>query len=240
VGSPVGGVTYEQGKSGPGGAVEAPRAPGPPRLPRKRRRGMFALAALLVCVGALGAVYVVTSLTHRTAVVVMRRDVAVGVRITAGDVGTSMVSVDGSVATIPGEQLGEVLGKTAGVDLRHGTILAASELTGALTPGQGQQVVPVALTPSQLPARGLAPGEQVRVVVTQGSQAQPPSTSGDAGAAKTPGQDDTPATVVDPVGQPDADGKVVVDLLVAAEVGPSIAREAASGRIALVISPRRP
>ena len=232
------GVTYEGGASPAASPGESfPRAPGPPRLPRKRRRSMFALAALLLGLGSLGTVFLVTSMTHRVSVVMVAKDVPIGSPISAGDLGTSMVSVDRSIATIPARQLGEVVGKIAGVDLRRGTLLSPGQLTGTVSPAQGQEIVPVALTTSQLPARGLQPGDQVLVVVTQGSQQDAGGAQGKV--ASTPQQQDTPAGV-DRVGQPDADGKVVVDLLVTSQVGPTIARQAAAGKIALVLSPRRP
>jgi hypothetical protein len=47
------------------------------------------------------------------------------------------------------------------------------------------------------------------------------------------------AATVDRVAAPDAEGTVVVNLLVGADAGPAIARQASLGRIALVVTARR-
>jgi hypothetical protein len=126
-----------------------------------------------------------------------------------------------------------VVGRVAAVDLRSGSLLTHRQITTALTPGQGQQIVAVGVRSAQLPAGNLRPGDQVLVVATPGSGGQ------DAAASATaPLTRDVPATV-DRVSAPDTDGTVVVNLLVGADVGPTIARQASLGRIALVVTARR-
>ncbi|WP_344957711.1 SAF domain-containing protein [Actinomadura miaoliensis] len=193
---------------------------------------MFLLAMVLVGAGAALTGYLFTGMSERTSVVVVARDVPVGQQITNADVATTMVAADGRVATVPGRQLRDVVGRLAAVDLRRGTLLAPSQLTTALSPRQGQQVVPVAVRVSQLPARGLQPGDQVLVVATPGSGGQGDAASGNQAAPLT---QDTPATV-DLVSAPDADGAVRVDLVVDARVGPAIARQASTGRIGFVLT----
>jgi SAF domain-containing protein len=203
-----------------------------PPLPRQRRRRMLVLGVLLVVVGAVTAAYLFTGMRDRTAVVVLARDVPVGTPISLADVATTQVAVDAGVAVIPGRQLQQVVGRIAATDLRRGTLLAASQLTGARVPGPGQQVVPVAVKASQLPARGLQPGDQVLVVATPGQQGQAA-----AGDGADPLAQDTPA-MVDQVSSPDADGTVRVDLVVDAGVGPAIAKQASTGRIGFILTPR--
>lgn len=211
------------------------RGPLPP-LPRQRRRRMFMLGLLLVLAGALAAGYLYTGMSDRTAVVVVAHDVPVGTQISTADVATTRVAVDAAVAVIPGRQLQQVVGRFAAVDLRKGTLLATSQLTGAVSPRPGQQVVPVAVKLGQLPARGLSPGDQVLVVATPGQQGQDQGTSGNGSGPLT---QDTPATV-DQVSSPDADGNVRLDLLVDARVGPAIVQQASTGRIGFVITSRAP
>ncbi len=118
----------------------------------------------------------------------------------------------------------------AATSLQRGTLLAPSELTSKLTPGPGQELVPVALKPSALPASGLAPGDQVLAVAT------PPSGGSGSGAAVL--THPVPA-VVEAVGTTtDQNGDDVVDLLVAAGLGPAVAGQAATGQIALVVTHR--
>lgn len=206
---------------------------GLPALPRQRRRRMFVLAVLLVAAGAVLAGYVFQGMNQRVPVVMVTRDVPVGAQISAADVGVTTVAVDGVVARIPGRQLREVVGRIAGVDLRAGTLLSASQLSGAVAPGPGQQVVPVAVKLAQLPARGLRPGDQVLVVATPGSPTQAGPEEG-----SPPLDADTQATV-DAVSAPDVDGMVRVDLVVPAEVGPAVLRQASTGRIGFVLTSRR-
>ena len=165
---------------------------------------------------------------------VVTRNVPVGQQLTGADVATSSVAVDQKVATIPGRQLRQVIGRVAAVDLRAGSLLTPAEVTNALSPRPGQQVVPVAVHVAQLPARGLQPGDQVLIIATPGSQGQSDTAGQDASSALA---SDTQATV-DQVSPPDADGMVRVDVVVDARVGPGIAKQASTGRIAFVLTSR--
>ena len=202
-----------------------------PPLPRQRRRRMLVLGLLLVVAGALVAGYLFTGLGDRTTVLMLGRDVPVGTRLTAADLASTQVSIDTGVSIIPGRQLHQVIGRFAAVDLRKGTLLSPSQLTSALSPRAGQQVVPIALKLEQLPARGLNPGDLVLMVPTPGQQGQETS------QGSSPLSQETPATV-DQVSSPDADGLVRVDLVVDAQVGPAVAKQASTGRLALVLTAR--
>ncbi|HEY1325176.1 MAG TPA: SAF domain-containing protein [Streptosporangiaceae bacterium] len=197
---------------------------------------MLVLGLLLMVVGALATGYLFTGMSDRTAVVVVTRNVPVGTQITAADIATTRVATDSGVAVIPGRQLDQVIGRFASVDLRKGTLLAPSEVTNQLAPRPGEQVVPVAVKVGQLPARGLRPGDQVLVIATPSQQGQDETTSGNGAA---PLGQDTPATV-DQVSSPDADGAVRVDLVVDASAGPAIARQASTGRLGFILTPRGP
>jgi hypothetical protein len=195
---------------------------------------MFVIGVLLMMVGALVAAYLYTGIGGRESVVMVTRDVPIGTQITASDVATTRVAADQGVALIPGRQLHQVVGRLAAVDLRKGALLTPSQVTTALSPRPGQQVVPVALKLSQLPARGLTPGDQVLVIATPGQQGQDQATIGNGQGPLT---QDTAATV-DQVSSPDADGNVRVDLVVDARVGPAIAKQASTGRLAVVLTSR--
>lgn len=228
--------TYVQEFTVPSGTEGAKPGGGPlPPLPRQRRRRMFVLGLLLVVAGALIAGYLFTGVGNRTAVVVVTRDVPFGTQLSAGDISTTRASVDANVAVIPGQQMHQVIGRYAAVDLRRGTLLAPSQLTAALSPRPGQQVVPVAVKLGQLPARGFRPGDQVLVIATPGQQGQ----EQDTGNGAAPLGQDTPATV-DAVSNPDADGNVRIDLVVDAKVGPAIAKQASTGRLGFVLTSRGP
>lgn len=220
-----------------GAGRKAPAAELPP-LPRQRRRRMLVLGVVMIAAGAVVAGYLFTGLSHRVAVVMVARAVPVGARITGADLATTRVAAESNVSVIPRRQIRQVVGRIAAVDLRRGTLLAPSEVTTALSPGPGQQVVPVSVKTGSVPARGLRPGDQVLVVPTPSAQ------GGDSGdvpgtAGSAPLAQNVRATV-DEIGPPDADGMRVVDLVVNAQVGPSIARQASTGRIAFIVTSREP
>ncbi len=207
-------------------------APGQLRgLPRRRRPGMIALAAALVGAGILASAALYHRADHQVPVVLVTAPVPVGSVITSSDVGTTTVAAGPGLQTIPARQLSQVVGLVAATTLRPGTLLAPSEVTSKLPPGPGQDLVPVAIKPSGLPASGLVPGEQVLVV--------PTPASGSSGSGAAPVLTSPVAAVVEAVNTvTDQDGFDVVDLLVASANGPAVAEQAATGQIALVITGR--
>jgi SAF domain len=208
-------------------------AAGPLRgLPRRRRPGMIALAAALIGAGILASAALYQRENHQVPVVMVTAQVPVGSMITSSDLGTTTVAAGPGLQTIPARQISQVVGLVAATTLRPGTLLVPSEVTSKLPPGPGQDLVPVPIKPSGLPASGLAPGEQVLVVAT-------PAASGSSGSGAAPVLTSPVAAVVEAVNAvTDQDGFDVVDLLVAASNGPAVAQQAATGQIALVITSR--
>ncbi|GAA3120089.1 hypothetical protein GCM10010466_08640 [Planomonospora alba] len=212
-----------------GGAppVTVPRLPG---QPRQRRRGMVVFGLLIIAGGGALTYHGMGKLSDRVPVVVMARDVAVGQEITRSDVTTAMVGADETVATVPGHELQRVVGMRAAVDLMSGALVQRKAVTDRLTPAQSQQLVPVAVKPSRLPARGFAPGDMVLVVPAPGTQT--------AASTRSTTRTEIEA-VIDQVKGPDTDGLVVVDLLVGGDDGSRLATLAADGEVAFVLNPRR-
>jgi hypothetical protein len=200
-------------------------------LPRRRRPGMIALAVALIGVGILGGAALFQRVNHQVPVLLVSTAVPAGTAVTAADLTTTSVVLDAGVRAIPARQEHQVVGLVAASDLQPGTLLAASELTTALPPSRNQQLVPVALKPSQLPASGLGPGDQVLVI------SAPATSSGNTAAGPGPS---IPGVVEAVSARPDQDGLAVVDLIVAAANGTDLAREAAAGGIALVVTSRSP
>lgn len=199
-------------------------------LPRRRRPGMVALAAALIGVGILASAALYHRADHQVPVLLVTATVPAGSVITASDVGITTVVAGPGVQVIPARQMSQVIGLIAATSLQRGTLLAPSELTSKLTPAPGQDLVPVALKPSALPASGLAPGDQVLAV--------PTPASGGSGSGAAVLTHPVPA-VVEAVGTTtDQSGDDVVDLLVAAGLGPAVAGQAATGQIALVVTHR--
>jgi SAF domain len=204
-------------------------------LPRRRRPGMIALAVALIGAGILGGATLFQRVNHQVPVLLISTAVPAGTTVTAADLTTASVVLGAGVRAIPARQEHQVVGLVAASDLQPGTLLAASDLTSSLPPAGGQVLVPAALKPSQLPASGLAAGDHVVVVFT-------PSAQGGSGSAATAGPPprNVPAVVEAVTRSPDSDSLDVVDLLVPELAGPGLAREAATGDVALIVTSRVP
>ena len=222
---------------GRGGSPEGPATPVLVRetaVRTRRRRGLWVAGAALVAVGGLTAAVLVGRAGDRVEVLAVARAVPVGQTIGESDVTVARVAADPALLPISASQRSDVVGRTAAVELRPGTLLTAGDVTDEAVPAAGEQLVGVAVRPGQLPARGVRAGDPVIMVPVPGGQ-----TSGGSGtttADVAPVGDPVRAQVVQ-VGPPDADGAVTVDVVVGEAVGPRVAALASTGRIALVLQP---
>jgi hypothetical protein len=205
------------------------------KLPRRRRPGMVALAVALVGVGILASISVYAATNSRVPVVVITANVPAGAHIPSSAVGTAQVSVSSGVPLIPASQLSQVVGQIAGSDLHPGMLLTPSELTSQQPPGPNQELVPLPVKPAIIPASGLAVGDHVLIEATPGAEGQPGSSSA------TPSLSSPAVGVIEAVNlTPDTDGYDVVDVLVARSAGQSVAAQASTGQIAIIITKRSP
>jgi hypothetical protein len=194
---------------------------------------LWVAGVALVAAGGVAAAVLVGRAGDRVEVLAVARAVPVGQTIGEADVAVARVAADPALHPVPVSRRAEVVGRTAAVELRPGTLLTGEEVTDAVVPAAGEQVVGVAARPGQLPARGLRAGDRVLVVPVPGDQARGgAATTGDVGPVGEP----APARVVQ-VGPADADGAVTVDVVVGEAVGPRVAALASTGRIALVLQP---
>ncbi len=204
-------------------------------LPRRRRPGMVALSVALVGLGILASVSIYAATNSRVPVVVVTANVPAGARIPSGAVGTANVSVSSGVQLIPASQLSQVVGQVAGSDLHPGMLLTAAELTTQQPPGPDQSLVPLPVKPSIIPASGLTVGTHVLIEATPGAGGQPGASN------STPSLTAPAEGVVEAVNlAPDTDGYDVVDVLVARSAAASVAAQASTGQIALIITKRSP
>ena len=234
-GPAVGTAFHPEPESGYGvrSNTHAPRPVQLARLPRRRRPGMIALAIALVGAGILASTAVYKATNYRVPVLMVTANVQAGTVITAADIGTASVAAGPGVGTVPASQRSQVIGQVAGSALHPGMLLTPAELGTARPPGPGQVLVPLPMRPSVLPASGLAPGDQVLVVATAGAQGQAePATSAAVLTAPVAGV----IEAVSPAAN--ADGLVVVDVLVIAGKGPAVAEQASTGQISLIVMKR--
>ncbi|MFC5829519.1 SAF domain-containing protein [Nonomuraea insulae] len=184
---------------------------------------------LTIVGGMVVAFQTVNRLSNRDEVLVVTRDVVLGQPITEANVSTAMVGGDQTVAMLSGQDLPKVMGMRAAADLMSGTLLQRRMLTDQVTPSAEQQLVPIAVKPSRLPARGLRPGDRLFVMLRPENPAVP--------SVKEPVGIEA---VVDHTKGPDNDGLMVVDVLVNRSDAPRLGPLAADGQVALALMPRRP
>ncbi|MFB7054207.1 SAF domain-containing protein [Streptomyces vinaceus] len=219
---------------GPAGAPTGPAAA--PRVVRQRRRrpGLIALSIALIAAGGLSGALLFTASGHRSSVLVVARDVPVGNAITEADLALASLALDPAVKAVPAAKKAGMVGQRAAVALKSGSLLSPGQVTSASLVKAGEQLVGVALKPSQLPASRLSPGQEVLIVSTPD-----PAQAGAAGAGK-PGDTAAPVTlavtvVAVGVAAP-ATGVVVVDVAVPAASGPTLAARVATGAVALIVA----
>lgn len=158
--------------SGPSGPDSRPAAA--PRVVRQRRRrpGLIALSVALIAAGALSGALLFTASGQRTAVLVVARDVPVGAAITDADLAPASLALDPAVKAVPVAKKKTMVGQRAAVALKAGALLSPGQVTSVSLVKAGEQLVGVALKPSQLPASRLAPGQKVVIVSTPDAAGQ--------------------------------------------------------------------
>lgn len=226
------------GAGGPRPAAPAagtPAAPSPgqvPPPPRLRRRPLLALGGLaLVVLGALLAAWAYLATSQTTEVIAVRGTVMRGEVIQAGDLVRVQVGVDPALQVVAGDQLDQVVGQRAALDLAAGSLVTGQALAPQVVPAAGESVVGLALTPALMPGEPLLAGDRVRVVVTAGPQGDPAQLESSPLAR---------AEVLDvsPPGLEAAGTLTVVTVLVGQDEATVLAQHAAAGRVALVLDSR--
>lgn len=218
------------GPGGPGKPAAAPRVV----RQRRRRPGLIALSVALIAAGGLSGALLFTASGQRSAVLVVARDVPVGRAITDVDLAPASLALDPAVKAVPVTRKADMVGKRAAVALTAGSLLSPTQVTSTSLVKADEQLVGVALKPSQLPASRLAPGQRVLIVSTP----DPAQAAAAGGKASEPaGVPKTLAATVVAVGEAaPATGVVTVDVAVPSADGPTLAAHAATGAVALVVA----
>lgn len=191
----------------------------------RRRPWLWVLSALLIALGALLAGTVVNMVKDTVPVVVAARDVPRGTQLTAEDLTTVDVHPDPALRTVPGADMAGLVGETVRVDLPQGALVVPGSTGEEIAPVEGQALVGVALTPPQMPAGGLKPGQIVQLISTprQGDDVTTDSPVIDVEAVIV-----TTEVVVDT-------NLTVVNVTVDAAQAPLVATLSATGRLALIV-----
>lgn len=188
---------------------------------------MIAVAVVLVLGAALAVGYLVSSAGDKTSVLAVSTEIAKGETIERGDlVQTSVSGVSGAIAV---EDVDQVVGQSAAVDLVQGQIIITPMLTADPVPGEGRAVVGLALEPNRAPSAGLQAGDVVSVIAVP---------AGDTGASTD--ELDTPlaltegAEVLEVAGAGTAGGQVLITLVVDDADAQRIAAYSTANRVAVV------
>jgi hypothetical protein len=201
-----------------------------PLPPRERRPALAALAVLLIVGGAAIAGLLALRADDRDTVVVLREDVSAGQPLTADQLTTAQVSLEG-LPTIPESELSQVEGMYAATALPAGTVLAPDMLTPTGLLQDGRAAVGLALRAGLLPANGLVGGDIVDVVSVPTSGAPLPEGSGSGPVLVADAQ-------VSSVRVDDASGTTIVTVIVDRSDAPTVASAGAVGGAALVLVER--
>lgn len=221
-------TAVEVGNDAEAQAGEAGLRPAVAAPPKQRRRpALIGLGVALVALGGLGAAWLATSVSDTVGVIALRNDVARGEVIEADDLTVADINTDPSLSPVSADSADAIVGQHAAVDMARGSLLTRESVTETLLPAEGQAMVGVAVTISQLPTEPLRPGDTVRIVDTPGNQDDPPTS--------TPKSIE--ATVVRSTVDADS-GQRIVDVVLPADSAVALAARVATGRIAIVLSSR--
>ncbi|MGI5188957.1 SAF domain-containing protein [Promicromonospora sp. CA-289599] len=206
----------------PGGGATGPDQIAPP--PKMRRRpAMIALSVALICVGGLASGWAWQSTSTAQEVLTVRETVLRGAVIEEDNLVIVRIGVDPAIQTVKASEMATLVGQRAALDIAAKSVVTPDQVTDAVVPPKGFSVVGLSLTAAMLPTEQLAAGDKVRVVTTGGEDnaaAPPPAAYG--------------ATVVR--SSPDEiTGNTLVNVQVATDVAPGVARRAAAGEVALVL-----
>lgn len=196
--------------------------------PRLRRRPLWMAGSVIaVCLGGLVTVWAWSASSSASEVVAVRSLVLRGEVIDRADLVTVRVGVDPALRVVPASRIEELAGRRASLDLSAGGLVTEDAVGDPPMPAQGMALVGVALAPGMLPAEPLRPGDRVQLVLTPGPQ-------GDvAEAAGSP----VLTAAVQSVSVPES-GPSIVDVLVPQGRAAEVARQASTGRLALVLESR--
>jgi hypothetical protein len=190
---------------------------------------------IVAVIAALAAVMVAQSADDRVPVVAVARDVPQGQEITAEDLTVAEVAQHPALSPVPSSRMDALVGQFAAVELRAGTLLTSSQVTGDNVLPEGERLVGVEAARSQMPLDVLVPGDEVLVVHTPGEG----SVIDDVDSENSEGSTTISATVRS-LSDPDDDGtgERMVNLSVTATDAPVLAGWAAAGEVTLVMEPR--
>lgn len=186
---------------------------------------MIALSVALICVGGLASGWAWQSTSTAQEVLTVRETVLRGELIEEDNLVIVRIGVDPAIKAVPAVEMATLVGQRAALDIVAHSVVTEGQVKDVVVPPKGFSVVGLSLTAAMLPTGNqLVAGDKVRVVTTTAGEG--------AAAAAAPAA--YGATVVR--SSPDEiTGNTLVNVQVATDVAPGVARRAAAGEVALVL-----
>lgn len=186
---------------------------------------MIALSVALICVGGLASGWAWQSTSTAQEVLTVRETVLRGALIEEDNLVRVRIGVDPAIKAVPAVEMATLVGQRAALDIVAHSVVTEGQVKDVVVPPKGFSVVGLSLTAAMLPTGNqLVAGDKVRVVTT---------TAGEGAAAAT-----APAAYGATVVRSSPDeitGNTLVNVQVATDVAPGVARRAAAGEVALVL-----
>lgn len=159
-------VRRGQAHGGSSNPIDDELAEGAERSRTRARTQWLVLAAALTVLAGTMVAWGLGRAAARVEVVSVLRPVERGAALTADDLTTSRIAVDGTVqGLVPGTSLERLVGRTAAVTLEPGMLLSVGMWTDGTQLLADEQTVGAVLDPGRFPA-GLGPGGQALAVAT--------------------------------------------------------------------------
>jgi SAF domain len=142
---------------------------------------------MLIVLGGATAGLLALRVDQRQPVLVARRDIGTGQRISTNDLAVAKVAADG-LAMIPADDAGQVIGHYAASPIAAGRLIDDAMLndSGLLKPGSA--AAGISLAPGRYPASGLESGDIVQVVRTVDGAGKVLSERAVVGSVQTPAE----------------------------------------------------
>lgn len=221
-------------RTGPGPAQNfAPRSAsalneaGTQRFAR-RNRSRVAVGAFVMVACALVAAVLFSSAGDRHPVLSVARHVNAGEVIKSEDLTQVLISVDGSVETVPASARASLVGQVATVDLLPGSLLARGQVDQRSPGTADKAIVGAALKEGQFPI-GLRQGDRVLVIVVPADNPDP--------NARTTQPPPAVSAVVVAVIPSSTQGGVTVSLAVQPSDAAAVATASSHGRLSVAVAP---
>lgn len=139
-----------------------------PSAPRERRPLLAALAVVLIVGGAAVAALLAIRVDERVPVLVAARSIVAGQEITEDLVTTTPVASEG-LGLVPEDEAGLVVGSFARVAIDEGQLIDRGMAISSPALADGIVSIGASLDAGRIPARGLQPGDIVRLISTETS-----------------------------------------------------------------------